>query len=77
MSASRYVSAYHCAIGWAGVGDFDAAFARLSRAYEDRDPSFMHFASEPRFDVLRSDPRYARVTGCLGLPLEHPETPHV
>src|SRR5215831_2475732 len=71
MSASRYISAYHCAIGWAGVGDFDAAFARLSRAYEDRDPSFMHFASEPRFDVLRSDPRYARVTGCLGLPLEH------
>jgi TolB-like protein len=77
MSAVRYVSAYHRAIGWTGVGDFDTAFALLSRAYEERDPSLMHVASEPRFDVLRSDARFAHATACLKLPLATMETPHV
>jgi TolB-like protein/Tfp pilus assembly protein PilF len=76
-SASRYVSPYHCAIGWAGVGDRDTAFTLLSRAYEERDPSLMHVASDPRFAVLRSDARYARLAGCLALPVDALETPHV
>jgi TolB-like protein/Tfp pilus assembly protein PilF len=77
MSSSRYVSPYHRAIGWAGLGDFDAAFTLLARAYDDRDPALMHVASEPRFKALRADARYARVTACLKLPLETMETPHV
>ena len=77
MSAVRYVSPYHRAIGWTGLGDLDVAFALLFRAYDERDPSLMHVASEPRFDVLRSDARYARVTNGLGLLLENAELPHV
>jgi len=77
LSAVRYVSPYHRAIGWAGAGDLDAAFALLSRAYDERDPSLMHVASEPRFDALRHDPRYERLRECLKLPMEDVETPHV
>ena len=71
MSRTRYVSAYHRALGWAGLGDLDAAFALLCQACEERDPSLMHLTSEPRFSVLRSDPRYAAVTARIGLPVEH------
>jgi TolB-like protein/Tfp pilus assembly protein PilF len=77
MSAVRYVSAYQRAIGWAGLGDLDTAFTLLSRAYEERDPSLMHVASDPRFAALRCDARYARITGCLALPVDTLETPHV
>jgi TolB-like protein len=68
LGAKRYISPYHRAIGWAGVGDLDAAFSLLSRAYDDRDPSLMHVANEPRFDALRADARYARFRDCLNLP---------
>ena len=70
LAQERYVSSYHRAIGHAGLGDFDATFARLSRACDERDPSLMHLASEPRFDAIRSDARYAAVMGRLGLDRE-------
>jgi hypothetical protein len=71
MSRTRYVSAYHRALGWTGLGDFDAAFALLCQACEEHDPALMYLTSEPRFSVLRSDPRYAAVTARIGLPVEH------
>jgi len=70
MSRTQYISAYHRALGWTGLGDFDAAFALLCQACDQRDPSLMHVASEPRFAALRSDTRYAALTARLGLPAE-------
>ena len=55
---SRYVSPYHVALAYVGVGDMDAAFAALDRAYEERDPHLAYVMIEPRFESLRSDPRY-------------------
>ena len=66
----RYVSPYHRAIGHAGLEDFDATFALLSRACDDRDPALMHLASEPRFDAIRRDARYAAVIGRIGVDRE-------
>ena len=71
MSRRQYISAYHRALGWAGLGDFSAAFALLCQAIEHRDPSLMHVATEPRFSSLRSDARYAPLAARLGLPAEH------
>jgi TolB-like protein len=71
MSRRQYISAYHRALGWTGLGDFAAAFALLCQAIEERDPSLMHLATEPRFSVLRSDARYAPLAARLGLPAEH------
>lgn len=70
MAQDRYVSFYHRALIHAGLGDLDATFSLLARACEQRDPWLMHLASEPRFDVIRPDARYAAVLGQLGLNLE-------
>ena len=41
LSHTRYVSRYHSALAWTGVGDFDSAFASLSCACDERDPALM------------------------------------
>jgi TolB-like protein/tetratricopeptide (TPR) repeat protein len=55
--SSRYVSAYHLAIAYVGIGSRDAAFESLTQAYLDRDPALAQLTVEPRFDPLRRDPR--------------------
>lgn len=70
LALERYVSSYHRALAHTGLGDFDAAFGLLVRACDERDPWLMHLASEPRFEPIRSDARYAAVIGRLGLSLE-------
>jgi TolB-like protein/tetratricopeptide (TPR) repeat protein len=70
LAQERYVSFYHRALAHTGIGDFDAAFAMLARACDERDPSMMHLASEPRFEPIRSDHRYTAVITRLGLSQE-------
>jgi Tfp pilus assembly protein PilF len=72
MSHDRYVSRYHWALAWTGVGDVDRALATLSCACEERDPALMLLTTEPRFLALRQDPRYAVLAGRLGLDAETP-----
>jgi TolB-like protein/DNA-binding winged helix-turn-helix (wHTH) protein/Tfp pilus assembly protein PilF len=72
LAEERYVSFYHRALAHAGLGDFDTTFTQLWRACEQRDPWLMHLPSEPRFDVIRTDPRYGAITARLGLNLETP-----
>jgi TolB-like protein/Tfp pilus assembly protein PilF len=69
LSASewRFVPAYHLALLYAGLGDLSAAFTQLNRACEARDPSLDTLAVEPRFRLLRGDPRYAAVLDRLKL----------
>jgi tetratricopeptide (TPR) repeat protein len=58
-AGSRYVPPFHIALAYAGLGDKDAAFRWLERAYDER-ASFMDGVKmTPGFDVLRSDPRFA------------------
>jgi len=67
LAQERYVSFYHRALAHTGIGDFDAAFAMLTRACDERDPWLMHLASEPRFAPIWSDARYTAVISRLGL----------
>jgi TolB-like protein/Tfp pilus assembly protein PilF len=67
LEGTRYVSWYHMALAYAGLGDLGEAFACLDRAWLDRDPSLSAIAVEPRFAVLRDDPRYQEVVGRLNL----------
>jgi TolB-like protein len=55
---TSYVPAYHLALGYAGLGDKDAAFAQLARACDERDPGLINLAVEPRLTPLRSDVRF-------------------
>lgn len=56
--ARRYMSAYHIAVVFFGLGDLEQVFAWLDKAYQDSDPDVMMLKAEPLFDGLRADPRY-------------------
>ena len=67
-AAGGYVSPYHLAIAYAGLGKDDDAFEALDSAWLDRDPALASIAVEPRFGPLRSDPRFDELLGRLDLP---------
>jgi TolB-like protein/lipoprotein NlpI len=67
LDRTRYLSPYHLAIAQVGLGDVDEAFASLEKATVEGDPALGCIAVEPRFEPLRSDPRYLRLIDLLGL----------
>jgi Tfp pilus assembly protein PilF len=67
LDRSRYLPPFHIALAYAGLGDADEAFAALEKATVDGDPALAFIAAEPRFEPLRSDPRYTRLVDLLGL----------
>ena len=78
IGRTRYISRFHAALGWTGIGDVDKAFASLSCACDERDPALMLLTTEPRFDALREDARYGAIIERLGLGREKTgETVHV
>jgi serine/threonine-protein kinase len=53
---------------YAGLGDFDRAFAWLERSFDDGSAIKSHFnLMEPIFEELRSDPRFGPVKERLGI----------
>lgn len=53
---------------YAQLGDMDAAFEALNRAWEVRDSSLLALKNDPYLDPLRGDSRYAALVKRLGLP---------
>jgi tetratricopeptide (TPR) repeat protein len=53
---------------YAQLGDKDAAFEALNRAWEVRDSSLLDLRVDPYLDPLRGDSRYAALVRTLGLP---------
>lgn len=68
LSSRQYVSANSIALIYAGLGDKDQAFAWLEKAYEERSFQMQWLGVEPRWDNLRSDPRFADLLRRVGLP---------
>jgi TolB-like protein/Tfp pilus assembly protein PilF len=68
LDGARYVPAYHLALAHAALGQKDAAFAMLARAAEERDPSLIQLAVEPRFEPLRDDARFAELVRGFAIP---------
>ncbi len=58
-SRERYVPPYALALVHAGLGDRDAVFAALDRAYAARDVHLMFLTVDSNWDPYRSDPRFA------------------
>ncbi len=65
-SRSGYVPAYSWGLIYAGLGNKDQAFAWLKRACDERDDWLAMLKVDPRFDSLRSDPRFQNLLRCLG-----------
>jgi tetratricopeptide (TPR) repeat protein len=51
------------------AGDVDAAFVWLERALERRTPQILHMPMDPRFELLRADPRFNDLLRRIGLPV--------
>ncbi|MCM3874610.1 MAG: hypothetical protein ND895_28280, partial [Pyrinomonadaceae bacterium] len=67
-SEREYVPGTAMALIYAGLGDKDQAFAWLEKAYEERAFQMQGLKIEPRWDSLRSDPRFADLMKRVGLP---------
>ncbi|MFN2579307.1 MAG: alpha/beta fold hydrolase [Pyrinomonadaceae bacterium] len=67
MSESRYVSSYDMALIQSGLGETEECFEWLNRAYEVRDGWMIYITVDPRWQSLRSDPRFCRIVQSVGL----------
>ncbi len=67
-SLHRYVSPVSLTFVAVGLGDRDAAFAQLRRAYDERKGWLLHLRYDPMLADLRSDPRFAALARAIGLP---------
>lgn len=54
----HYTSPTHSAAVYAALGDADRAFEYLEMGFEHRDPWMLWTIADPRFDNLRTDPRF-------------------
>jgi TolB-like protein/DNA-binding winged helix-turn-helix (wHTH) protein/Tfp pilus assembly protein PilF len=68
VSGQRYVSAYDLALATLSVGDTDRAIALLAQAVDERCPRATFLGVDPRFDGLRSDPRFKTLAVRIGPP---------
>jgi Flp pilus assembly protein TadD len=64
----REFGSFDAARIYAQLGDKDAAFEALNRAWEVRDASLLGLKTDPYLDPLRGDSRYAALEKRLGLP---------
>ena len=56
------------ALIYTALGDTDRAFKRLQQACEEHNYWITTVKTDPRFNDLRSDPRYADLLRRMGLP---------
>jgi len=66
-ASKEYVSPGGLAILYAGLGDKEAAFKSLERAYSAHDLQLQSLKGDPRNDSLRSDPRFAAIMKRMNL----------
>jgi TolB-like protein/DNA-binding winged helix-turn-helix (wHTH) protein/Flp pilus assembly protein TadD len=65
-SRHRYVPPYALALAHAGLGDADAVFEWLGRAYAARDVHLMFLTVDPKWDRYRADPRFGDLLARCG-----------
>ena len=58
QSRTRYVPPYALALVHAGLGEHDAAFEWLNRAFDVHDVHLIYLPVDPKWDPYRSDPRF-------------------
>jgi tetratricopeptide (TPR) repeat protein len=65
-SQSRYVPPYATALVYAGLGDRDAMFGFLEKAFAARDVHLIYLPVDAKWDPYRTDPRFADLLARCG-----------
>ncbi len=65
---SMIFSSYIAAVFYASMGDAEGAFAELENSFAARESHIIMMKVDPRFDILRSDPRYKELLKKIGFP---------
>lgn len=70
ISRTRYAPPYRTAIIYCGLGDYDQAFVWLEKTVQERAVWLIHvhLRVDPRFAILRSDPRFTKLLKDMDLP---------
>lgn len=69
LSARRFVTSYGIALVHAGLGQNDAALASLNNAFDERSSWLVWLRLDPRWNGLRSDPRFTQLVSRMRFPL--------
>jgi tetratricopeptide (TPR) repeat protein len=67
-SPQVYFPAHDIALMYVGLGEKDLAFDWLEKAFQERSPWLIHLQVDPRFDPVRSDPRFTQLVRRTGYP---------
>jgi TolB-like protein/DNA-binding winged helix-turn-helix (wHTH) protein/Tfp pilus assembly protein PilF len=65
-SLTRYVPPYAIAFVYAGLGDREAVFEWLDKAYTERDVHLMYLPVDSKWDPYRADPRFEALLARCG-----------
>jgi Tfp pilus assembly protein PilF len=68
LAEKQYVSPYLVAMIYTGLGESDSAFSWLDKAVDVRDNWLAFVNVEPRWDPLRSDPRFSHLLSRINFP---------
>jgi TolB-like protein/Flp pilus assembly protein TadD len=66
-SKTKYVPSYQFAVIHVGLGQNERAIDALEEAYSERSTLLGYLKMDPRFDPLRSDPRFQNLMSRIGL----------
>jgi len=55
-------------LGCVGLGEIDEAFVWLERGFQQRNGWLIHMRDNPRYDPLRTDPRYLDLVRRMNFP---------
>ena len=67
LSAQRYVPANNVALLCSALEEKDEALAWLEKGYQDRDMRLCRLKVEPKWDSMRSEPRFVELLRRIGL----------
>jgi len=68
QSKDRWISPYSVALVYNGLDDHEQALAQLERGLEQRDPRMVFLLVEPKWNSLRSEPRFQKIMRAVGFP---------
>ena len=69
LAAKRYVAPFDLALLHFAMDDPDEGFRWLTKAFDDRGIEIISLRVDPRFEQVRSDPRFAALVERLKLPV--------